>query len=180
MTDQPTLRTERLHLCPFVLTDVPQVQRLVGDYAVADTTMVIPHPYPDGMAEEWIGGHAAQFVARHNITFAVTRAADGELLGAISLALNPMHHSGELGYWIGRPWWGMGFATEAGRAVLEYGFTAYQLHRIHACHMARNPASGRVMQKLGMRHEGTQKEALRRWDVFEDRVLYGLLRDEWR
>jgi ribosomal-protein-alanine N-acetyltransferase len=63
--------------------------------------------------------------------------------------------------------------------VLQYGFSVLGLHRIHASHLTRNPASGRVMQKLGMVHEGCARQHVRRWDEFEDLELHGILAEEW-
>jgi RimJ/RimL family protein N-acetyltransferase len=96
------------------------------------------------------------------------------------LRLDDEHHHGELGYWLGKPYWGMGYATEASREMLRYGFEELKLHRIFASHFKHNAASGRVLTKLGMRHEGCQREHLRKWDQFVDSELYGILRREWK
>ena len=179
MNQIPTLETERLVLRPFGLDDAAEVQRLAGDWAVADTTANIPHPYEDGMAGEWITKHQDAFAVGQKVTFAVTRRPDGGLVGAISLMDISEGHQAALGYWIGRPYWNHGFCTEAGRAILRYAFTELALLRVHACHMSRNPASGRVMQKLGMVHEGLRRQHAIRWDRCEDIVLYGILKGEW-
>ncbi len=170
---QPTLTTERLILRPFVLEDAPTVQRLAGDRAVADTTERIPHPYEDGMAEAWIATHAQQFRDRKECTFAIVLKDGQQVIGGVSLSLTMAHARGELGYWIGREFWNRGYCTEAARAVVEYGFSGLGLHRIQGRHLSRNPASGRVMAKLGMQHEGRLREHTRKWDVFEDVDLYG-------
>ena len=84
-----------------------------------------------------------------------------------------------MGYWIGTPYWGCGFATEATAAVVRYGFEELQLNRVHAAHFALNPASGRVLEKLGMRREGCRRQHVLKWDRYVDLVLYGLLREEY-
>jgi len=175
-----TLQTERLLLRPFALADAPAVQRLAGERAIADTTLNIPHPYEDGMAEEWIGTHQAKFNAGELANFAVVLRATGELIGAIGLVVSRRFDRAELGYWIGRPYWQQGYCTEAARAVLAYGFTALQLNRIHATHLRRNPASGRVMEKIGMTKEGLLRQHAKKWDRYEDLVQYGILREEWQ
>lgn len=177
MTAQPTLRTDRLVLRPFDLADAPTVQRLAGEREVADTTLTLPHPYLDGMAESWIGGHPEAWGRRERVTFAITAATDG-LVGAIALALATQHRRGELGYWIGRPFWNRGYATEAARAVLAFGFETLELNRIHASHLARNPASGRVMVKAGMRFEGTRRQHIVKAGRAEDLADYALLRGD--
>lgn len=179
MATLPTLDTARLVLRPFALTDAAELQRLAGDRAVADTTLNIPHPYEDGMAEQWIATHAIAWEQGHGITLAVTERGTGALIGAIGLRIHPEHANGEMGYWIAPSHWGRGLCTEAARAVLGHAFGALGLHRVHAMHFVRNPASGRVMQKLGMRHEGTLREPVRKWGVFESLETYAILASEW-
>jgi RimJ/RimL family protein N-acetyltransferase len=178
MPTQPILTTDRLILRPFSLSDAGAVQELAGAYEVALNTS-IPHPYPDGGAALWIGSHQAHFDQGEGVHFAVTRRRGEQLIGAMGLTLAPDHRRAELGYWIGVPFWGQGFATEAGRAVVAYGFRELGLLRIMATHYARNPASGRVMQKLGMTREGCLRRHVLRWDEPQDLVLYGILREEW-
>ena len=170
----PTLITERLTLRPFALNDVSAVQRLAGDHQVASTTLTIPHPYEDGAAEEWIGGHASQWAAHEFLALAATTAEDG-LVGAISLDLSLPHRRAELGYWIGVPFWNRGYATEASRALVEYGFAELDLNRIEAQYLIRNPASGRVLEKLGMMYEGVRRQHIVKWGVPEDIGLCSLL-----
>ena len=120
-----------------------------------------------------------QTVEGKGVNFAVTLKSDGSLVGAIGLVDMVKGHQGELGYWIGKPYWNKGYCTEAGHALIEYAFTGLDLIRIHACHITRNPSSGRVMQKLGMKHEGTRKHHATRWGNFDDLELYGILKKDW-
>ena len=180
MTRQPTLRTERLILRPFDTDDAPDIQRLAGEREVADTTLRVPHPYPDGAAEIWIDESAYAWDAGKGVSYAITDADSGALFGAIGLSITSEHAFGELGYWIGSAYWNRGLCTEAGRAILELAFTTLSLHRVQARHFTRNFASGRVMQKLGMRLEGVHRDAMRKWDRFEDVAVYAIMEDEWR
>lgn len=179
MSDQPTLHTTRLVLRPFTAADTPVVQRLVGAASIADTTLNIPHPYLDGMAEAWITTHAEAYANRENVVFAIAVPNEG-LVGAINLRLELDHRRGELGYWIGEPYWGRGYATEATIAVIDFGFTSLDLNRIEARYLSRNPASGRVMQKAGMQHEGRQRQHILKNGRFEDLEYYGILRTDWQ
>ena len=176
---RPTLETQRLILRPFDLSDASEVQRLAGDFAIADMTLLIPHPYEAGMAEEWISAHQANFESGKDVTFAVTLRCDGALLGAMSFTLKNEYRRAELGYWIGKPYWGQGYCTEAAEAIVRYAFTQMDLNRVCAFHFARNPASGRVMQKIGMVCEGTYRQHVMRWDKYEDLVAYAILREDW-
>jgi len=175
----PTIQTTRLVLRPFALGDAPTVQRLAGAYEIASVVSHIPHPYPDGAAEMWIASHAPDFAQGTGLTEAITRQDDGELMGAVSLMLAPDHCRAELGYWLGVPYWGYGYMTEAAHALVDYGFRTLGLRRIFARHFGSNPASGRVMQKIGMRREGLLREHGIKWGRIEDDVYYGLLRSEW-
>jgi RimJ/RimL family protein N-acetyltransferase len=174
----PTLFTERLLLRPFLLADAQEVQHLAGAREIADTTANMPHPYEDGMAESWIGTHQDAFQAGKEVTFAITLADGGGLVGAMGLIIQ-QEYQAELGYWIGVRYWGNGYCTEAGRAVLEYAFGDLGLRRVHAAHFRRNGQSGRVLEKLGMVQEGVQRRHFLKWGRPEDLVLYGILESEW-
>src|SRR5262245_21627044 len=176
---QPTLETPRLLLRPFALADAPEVQRLAGDREIAATTLLVPHPYEDGLAEKWIATHAADFESGKLANFAICLRISGGLVGSIGLVLHPADERAELGYWVGKEYWGHGYCTEVAAAVLEYGFMVRGLNRIEACHFGSNPASGRVMQKLGMRLEGCHPQFHKKWGKFEDRVSYGILKKDY-
>jgi len=179
MRSIPTLNTLRLILRPFELADGPRVQTLAGAWEIANTTATMPHPYPDGVAEQWIAGHAEGFAKGNNLPLAVC-LQDGTLIGCVSLmGFRTSHSRGELGYWIGKDYWGKGYCTEAARELVRFGFAELALNRIFGQHMSRNPASGRVMQKIGMKHEGCLRQHLSRWGKLEDLEHYGLLRCEW-
>ena len=180
MKEQPTLKTERLILRPFTLADAPDVLRLAGERDIASTTLNIPHPYRPGMAETWIATHPEAFDRGETVTFALARRADNTLIGAIGLRLEPEHHLAELGYWVGKPYWNQGYATEAARAVIGYGFEELRLNRIYASHLTRNPASGRVLQKIGMTREGCLRKHIFKWGEHLDIEQYGILRSEWQ
>lgn len=174
--NQPILETERLILRPFVPSDAANIQRLAGDFAVADTTLNIPHPYPDGAAEDFISKRAADFKAGRGVVFAITRKGDGDLIGAVGLDVTKRFHRAELGYWIARAHWNCGYATEACRVVLDFGFRHWSLHKIVGTHLSRNPASGRVMKKLGMVQEGLLREHYIKWDRYEDVFVCAIIR----
>jgi len=173
---RPTLITERLVLRPFTLDDAPAVQRLAGDREIALNTLLIPHPYPEGAAVEWINGHSD---SSPNHVFAIAPRDGGEVMGAIGLHLEPNHDRAEIGYWIGIPYWGHGYVTEAAQAVVNYAFADLGVNRVFAFHFTRNPASGRVLQKIGMQREGTMRQHLLKWGEHVDVDYYGIVRGEW-
>ncbi|MBP1468738.1 GNAT family N-acetyltransferase [Candidatus Chloroploca sp. M-50] len=175
----PLLLTERLRLRPFTLDDAPTVQVLASAAEIADTTLNLPHPYPEDGAKQWISTHADKARTSNELTWAMCDLTTDQVYGAISLIVRPAYHHAEVGYWMGLPYWGQGYTTEAAHAVLAYGFNQLGLERIFARHLARNPASGRVMQKIGMRFEGCQRRHLVKNGQFEDCVNYGIIRSEY-
>lgn len=171
----PRLETARLVLRPFVFEDAADVERLAGDREIAAGTLNIPHPYPDGAAAEWISTHGV-----NGVDFCIERREDAALAGAVGMGLEPEHDRAELGYWIGRPYWGRGYATEAAAKVVAYGFEVLGLNRIFAYHFGNNPASGHVLQKIGMKYEGCRRQHTLKWGAYLDNEAYGILRSEWR
>lgn len=176
--EYPTLRTRRLVLRAFRRSDAAVVTRLAGARAIADTTISIPHPYAEVEALNWIGRHEADWRQGRAVRFAVEFEPSG-LVGGIELReLNTAHAWAEMGFWVGEPYWGKGFAREAAGAVVRYGFEALLLNRICAHYMVRNPASGRVLESVGFRKEGLLRQAVRKWGRFEDVVICGILRKD--
>jgi ribosomal-protein-alanine N-acetyltransferase len=177
---QPTLKTERLVLRPLTPQDAPALHQLAGRREIADTTISIPHPYPLKQARKWIT-HTADLHAKGKaVVFAITLKGEGKLSGAIGLRdIDAEHSQAEMGFWVAVECWGQGYATEAGRAVLAFGFEQLGLNRIYAHHMVRNPASGRVLARIGMKQEGLLRQRVRKWGVFEDVVAMAALRTEW-
>jgi ribosomal-protein-alanine N-acetyltransferase len=110
----------------------------------------------------------------------MTKRENGELVGAIGIHMDKVNQAAEFGYWVGKRFWNQGFAAEASRAVIRFGFEELELNRIYARHMTKNPASGRVMQKTGMRFEGILRESIFRWDSFEDAAIYSILASEFK
>jgi len=175
MTSLPTLETARLRIRPYSEADIEELLPLIGAREVAATTLRIAHPYTEQDARDFL----KLTKEPDKIWLAITLKSDGRQIGGIGLRVDPQHHHAELGYWLGVAFWGKGYATEAAQEMLRYGFEDLGLHRIFASHFKHNPASGKILRKLGMRYEGCQREHLHKWDQFVDLELYGLLRQEW-
>lgn len=175
MNDLPTLETARLQLRTYSEADIPELVPLIGAREVAATTGRIPHPYTEQDARDFL----ALIRDDNEFRFAVFLRDGGQMCGGVGLRPASQHQHAELGYWIGVPYWGNGYATEAARELLRYGFENLKFHRIYASHFKNNLASARVLKKLGMSYEGRQRGHVRKWDQFIDLELYGLLRQEW-
>ena len=179
MDKQQTLQTERLRLRPFSLDDASVVQKLAGDKKIAQTTLLIPHPYKNSDAIELINTHEPLFKKGTSITYAIVNKETDKLIGAIGLTLSNLYDHAEMGYWIGVPYWGKGYCTEAARGIIKYGFETLKLNRIHAHYFTKNPASGKVMEKIGMLYEGCCRQHVKRWGEYHDIKLYGILRSDY-
>ncbi|MHA6484543.1 GNAT family N-acetyltransferase [Paenibacillus sp. strain BS8-2] len=102
-----------------------------------------------------------------------------EIIGTITLRVDKLNNRGELGYWMGRDFWGHGYATEAARRMIESGFVELGLNRIWATAITRNKASVRVLEKAGLRKEGTLKQNRLLADTYEDVDVYGLVKSDY-
>jgi len=176
----PDLITRRLLLRSLVLQDAPEIARLAGDPEISGNTLEVPYPYDQKAAHEWIAEVSAALSAGTEMIFAITGRNTGELYGVIGLMdITREHSRAKLGYWIGRPYWNQGYATEAVCAVLDYGFRVLGLNRIYAFYLTRNPASGRVLDKCSVRHEGVLRQHVRKEGTFEDIAVHGILKEEY-
>jgi RimJ/RimL family protein N-acetyltransferase len=139
------IETERLLLRPFRYADAPEFARLAGEWAVASMTSDIPYPFSAAQAMGWLRP------VRGEVRFAIER--ERRLIGGAGYY---RRRSGvaELGFWLGRPWWGQGYATEAARAVVRYGFGNRRLPGFSSARFDDNPASARVLAKLGFEAVG--------------------------
>ncbi|HHW95861.1 MAG: GNAT family N-acetyltransferase [Myxococcota bacterium] len=180
MRTQPVLYTKRLILRPQQLTDIPELVRWAGDFEVADTALNIPHPYNDEAAIQWINYSLESWKNQQQAVFAIEFKYKPGLIGVIGLAsIDYRHRNAEMGYWLGVPFWGQGLATEAAARILAFAFEGLDLDRVYAQYFVRNPASGRILEKIGMQQEGRLRSHVRQWGKPEDLILCGILRTEW-
>jgi len=164
-----------LLLRAFSRADIPALVPLIGARVVAATTLRIPHPYSASDAEVLF----ARSETDDELRWATT-LLDRTLIGGVGLRRERDHNRAELGFWLGVPYWGNGYATEAARAVLRYGFESLGLHRIQASHFSNNPASGAVLRKIGMQHEGSLRKHILKWEQYLDLEVYAVLKAEYK
>jgi len=169
------IQTGRLDLQPATASDIAELVPLIGAREVAETTLRIPHPYEEKHAREFLASPAKE----NELRLIIRLRSDGRLCGGIGLHPDNDHKRAELGYWIGVPFWGSGYATDAARAVVGYGFQNFDLNRIFAAHFAGNDASGNVLRKIGMRYEGCMRQAVIKRDRFIDLERYAILRGDY-
>jgi [ribosomal protein S5]-alanine N-acetyltransferase len=176
MSTKVQLRTERLLLRGYDEADVAKLIPLLNAKEVVVTTLRIPHPYTETNAREFVKSMREQ---EPQTKFGIFDASTGELYGGVGLMPEPQQFRAELGYWIGHPYWGRGYATEAAREVVRYGFETLKLNRIYAGVFQGNATSVHVLEKIGFSYEGTQRKHYHKWGKFLDNLNYGMLAEDW-
>jgi ribosomal-protein-alanine N-acetyltransferase len=176
----PRLETGRLILRRLELSDAGCVQGLANDRDIAAKVTPMPHPYTRQNALDWIMLTQSAMNARTSYAFGIVLKPNRALIGSIEIGNEVRNARGELGYWLGKAYWGQGYMTEAARRILQFAFEDLRLNRVYATHHANNLASGRVMQKIGMICEGTLRGHVIKWGQPVDLVMYSVLREEWR
>ncbi|MBZ0236490.1 MAG: GNAT family N-acetyltransferase [Deltaproteobacteria bacterium] len=175
----PTLTTARLRLRAFAPGDAAAVTVLAGDAEVSRYLLHVPHPYPTGLAEEWIASHRDTWTQGQGATWAVTRSPDGAVVGTTSLRWVRRHDHAELGYWLGREHWGHGYALEAAAATVAFAFTTLGCARVFAQHLGGNERSAKVLARLGMTAEGVRRAHIKKQGAYHDTYQFGVLREEF-
>lgn len=144
------IRTKRLRLRPLTSEDAQRIADIGADWDIARMTSRMPYPYSLAAANQWISGLQENEVVR-GITL------EGQLIGVTGYLPDAAGESAEIGYWLGRAYWGQGFATEAAAALIAYCFRVERFSYVTCGHYTDNPASERVIKKLGFTPTGRAK-----------------------
>jgi 8-oxo-dGTP diphosphatase len=157
------LTTERLVLRPPVAADAASIHRLVNDWEVVRSLSSLPYPYPRTLADDWITSTEAQRLERTAYHLVITGVEDGQemLIGCVGVRLDMTPRTGNLGYWVGRRFWGHGVATEAARRVASWALSHLPIDGLRAEVDAENPASAAVLRRIGFRETGTAMQESR-------------------
>lgn len=157
--------------------DIPFFVEYCNSRDIARWIPVMPHPYTKKDAEWFVKDCAEKWKTDKNYQYAIE--VEGELAGMIGLNRKEKGVA-ELGYWIAKPFQGQGITTEAARLVIDNAFKHMKLHRIEAKFLSGNEGSRRVMEKIGMTYEGTQRKRILRFGKYHDDIGYGLLKEDWK
>lgn len=179
MNNLPTIQTDRLILDSPTAKDIPKIVEFAGEKAIADMTLNIPHPYLEQHAIFWIN-MAHQGIAKNDkYIFAIRLKESGLFIGGMGLHVDNNYDRAELGYWIAKPYWNQGYATETLSALLEFGFGKLLLQKVFATHLIENPASGKVMRKNGMIKEGELKDHYKKQNQYKTVIQYRITKQEY-
>jgi 8-oxo-dGTP diphosphatase len=155
------LRTERLALRPLRGEDAGELHRLVNDWEVAKTLARVPFPYPRALADDWIASTRVQMAEGRAWHLAITgleHAGTPEeaevLVGCVGLTLDAARKQAELGYWLGRRFWGHGVAPEAAGRLARWALANLGIEKVVASALVENPRSQAVLKRIGFRRVG--------------------------
>lgn len=174
------LQGPRILLRPLGMSDVQSVYKHARCREISRWTF-IPHPYRMEHAEYFLKmvrvWHRKK-LAQH---FGIILAETGELIGVIAMFdLDLRNKRTEIGYWLGKAYWGQGLASEAVRLIVHYCFDELKLHRVYAHVFTGNAASERLLLRIGFQWEGMERESRLRRGRWMDSILYGLLKSDYQ
>lgn len=178
MENTPLLKTPRLTMDRFTMDDVADTAKWLSSPEVCRNLLLPPNlPYEE--YEQMIRRIVENYETQEDY-FQWCVREKGRCIGRFSLAVNRRHSGGEVAYYLAEHAWGKGYMTEVLTRVIDFCFDELGLNRVEADHFAENPASGRVMEKSGMKREGYARQKYCKADVFHDAVLYAVLREDRR
>ena len=169
-----TIETQRLLLRPFERSDAERLTEICNNYDLHIGTF-LPYPYRAEDARKWLSSIEDEFEKETGFDFAIIVKESGTLIGCVGAYNNKEQRNASMGYWLDEKYWGNGYATEAARAFLGWLFEEKDVHKVCADHFGFNKASGAVMKKLGMTHEGTMKEQIYKDGKYHDVLYYGII-----
>lgn len=172
------IESKRLFYRAFEMNDAKQICALLQEKEIIDNTLSIPFPYDQGMAEEWISTHKERY-EHGEYKYAVVLKEDNSLIGTIELIIENEFQRAVVGYWLGKPYWKNGYATEMLARIIQFGFEKLNLNRIYGEYFDHNLASSRVMEKNDMIYEGRLREHKIKSGKFLSTNIRGILKSEW-
>mgnify|MGYP001101757356 CR=1 FL=1 len=181
-----TLIGETIYLRQLHRNDAHAITIAANDWDVAKGTLTLPYPYTESDFLAFYDRVQARDDDHPQQTFCIVLRRSDKIIGACGIGIRDMHERAEIGYWVGKTYWGNGYATQATRCLINYGFTEHKLNRIAAEYFTDNPASRRVMEKAGMTFEGILRQKLIRenqhlqYREYKDVGVCAILRETWQ
>lgn len=173
------LESDRLLLRTFELKDSEAVAFLCNNIEIHNNTLTIPYPYSIQDAIDFISYQIDNFDPDRELNLTIIDKTTEELVGCVGIICSQIHKRCEIGYWIGKPYWNKNYATEAVKCFISYLFDVKDYNKVFSRHFDSNPASGKVMKKVGMKYEGTHREHYLKRGEFMDVVNYSILKSEY-
>ncbi len=157
------------------LSDVPALLEIANHKEVGQSMISLPIPFLKSDALALINEKSDR-----NIIKGVYEISSEKLIGVFKLRDYEREHGLiELSFWVNPLWWGKGYGSQAGFLMLNIAFSTPGINRVFAYHMVKNERSGKLLQRIGMTHEGVLRERVKKDNVFEDVVISAILKREW-
>ncbi|MFH0868271.1 MAG: GNAT family protein [Candidatus Woesearchaeota archaeon] len=163
------IKSKKFILRPYRKGDEESLIKNINDKVIYRYTCNIPYPYKQKDAKQWIARCKKRNKKKTEINFAID--INRKVVGGAGF-LNIENHKAEIGYWLGKKYWGKGIVTEAVKLVTNFGFKKLHLKRIYATVFLKNKASARVLEKNGYKREGIMRKFHLKDGKFLDAILY--------
>jgi [ribosomal protein S5]-alanine N-acetyltransferase len=179
------INTQRLLLRPVTLRDIPSIVKNVNNLNVSKWLLAVPYPYRTKDAKSWIN-HCQEEAGkkqRDNYDFGIELKSDNTLIGAIGINhISKYQGTATVGYWLGEDYWRNGYGSEALNAILNLAFKKLKLRRLEAEVFAKNPSSGKLLEKYDFQKEGFKRKVIKSKATgkIHDGIIYALLRQDYK
>lgn len=174
------LETERLILRSLNIDDAKEIHENIKDKDVSKWTANVPYPYTLEMAHQFIEQSHITIENNKHIELGIVLKDANKLIGVVGLLnLDLRNKHAEIGYWLGKNYWGKGFMPEAAKRIIKFGFNELDLHKIYGKHIDVNTNSKRIFEKLGFTQEGLLREQSLKEGIYYNKPIWSLLRDEF-
>ncbi len=174
------IRGPQIVLRELVKEDAASIHKYARNRAISRYTF-LPYPYTRRNAEDWVTTSGERNASGVDVNLGIELPEKGEIVGMISLNnIDHFNRHAELGYWLGKPFWGRGYVREGIGLILRHAFRDLRLIRVYARVMHPNTVSARLLEKCGFTYEGTLRKNIKRHGRYLDELRYGILVEEWR
>lgn len=170
------IKSDKFILRPLKKEDAAEMARLAHDRVIYRNTLLLPHPYNIKHAKDWIRINLKNYKIKQPSNYVFAIEIDGKFSGAIGIHKIVYGHKAELGYWLGREYWGRGIMSEAAKKVSQFAFQKFKLKRLYATAFPWNKASMRIMEKAGMKFEGILRADAKKNGKFLDHHIYAKIK----
>jgi len=170
--DANTIKNKRFILRRLKMSDAESIVKYANDKLVAKNLARLPHPYTIGDARAWLKKKQNQYKQKNPTEFVFAIEIENEAVGSIGFNNITVGHKAEMGYWIGRKYWGKGLMTEVVKNASRYAFKVFKLRRLQTYTYPSNKASKRVLEKNNFKFEGVLKKGIRKEDMFFDAHIF--------
>ncbi|MDD5417332.1 MAG: GNAT family N-acetyltransferase [Candidatus Nanoarchaeia archaeon] len=178
--ERAILESERLILRPVKLSDADAVYEHAKHRVISRYTSNIPYPYPKESAKPFLRKCLKKLKDNEEYTFAMVPKNKKTLIGIVSLHLKWENKRAELGYWLGKKYWGNGYMPETVKTILDFGFNKLKLNKIYARAFVVNSASKRVLEKSGFKKEGTLQQHYFKNGRFYDAYSFSITKSQYK